>query len=402
MTTLDRVARIRLGLAFSTALATACQTKSVPTGPPPQVVDPVSETPTSRDYEQANTADQLSALMRTDLERHDPRAARSGLEAFAFAAIAERHAMYADALLTESRPVLSFQRFGGDSHITALKELVRILSSGAKRELADVYAALAQDDIEAISRARHTERAVLHPDTVRLSSQLKPHAHFIDGVLAYAELERQPTPTPGSADPTLKAMERATDAFARQGLDEPLFLALVISAEALELSGEPDRAIEKWLQAAEASYWERAHPDLRVAIRGRIQSYTDLLHAEVERDVQRQWEARVRAIEAAAKRDQDKAEARIVELEADLHRQRDRMELLEAEALDERAAVQAQIGELEGRLDEARSALKTVMGDAGERDVSLQDVSDGVSVVANAAWLAQLLRGGLTRRAPRR
>ena len=374
--------------------------------PSPSAASSAHASPATPDfgaYEAATTSDELASLIREDLKRHMSRHAYEGIEAFAFTSMEEGRSTHADLVLQGTEPVFLFQRYGGQAYLTSVKTLGRLLRRDATQELEDVYSALEQGDMSSIAQARRTSRAVLHEETVRLSPALLPHAHFFDGVLGFAELEKNPEADLDDAKLVVDSMERASGPFAETGLEEPLFLALVISAQALERVGETELAVEKWLLAAESDFWPQAHHDLRVAIQGRIQSYRDALRGEVEQEVQGEWEARVAKIEASAQVQVDAANARVASLEGDLAAARERLinleqvlaeERAEAERERERAATREHIRELEGRLEEAQRALDVVASNGPETTgLDLQDLANGSTMLTNVLSLWQIWRG---------
>lgn len=371
------------GLVLLSGGLGACHSSAPEEGPPPAPI--VVPTPAAElsVYANAASAAELTTALRADLDRHLAARAFGGLEAFAFGALVARQATHADLVLKDVRPVLLFQHHGGTEYIGPTKELQALLATQATRELEAVYSALKHRDMSAIESALQRERALLHEDTVRMSPQLAAHARFFDGVLGYSELAAQTAPLVDEAHAVVRTLEGALGPFAETGQDEPFFLALVLSAEALELVGDQPGAVEFWMQAAESRFWSAATPDLQVVIQGRISSYSAKQRAEVAAEVDDEWTARVAKINASAKRRVDEANGEVAELKVEQARQlrvadeeiaqlelqvtqaRARASELAQELLDERleaerqrelTALRGRLGVLQAQLGEARRA----------------------------------------------
>ncbi|MEZ5977492.1 MAG: hypothetical protein R3F34_04660 [Planctomycetota bacterium] len=336
-----------------------------------EVVPPIATIDRSLLYERATTGDELARLLRDDLETGEAARAFDGLEAFVFAAIFADRATSADAAFEKARPTLLFQRYDARRELTPVTQLGDMLSLEAGRELTDVYSSLRFGDMDAVARARSTPGAVLAADTVALRPALAPHAAFFDGAIAHADLASAEKPDPAVARDVVRLMDRAIDAFSRTKQEEPLFLALVVKAEAQDLLGADEDAAETWLRAAETSYFARADRDVRIAVVGRIDGYRDRLQAKLENDVRATWQKRVDAITDKANDDVAAAEARANDLErqltdatlrvAALSKQIDD-ERLQAKLQQERSATEHRIALLEAQLDEARAALASTGG----------------------------------------
>lgn len=218
-------------------------------------------------------------------------------------------------------------------------------------------------------RLRTSERSLLHPDTIALSSRLVPHARYFEAAELYEELALLEDPAPSQAEEVAEGMAAAGEGFRELGLDEEFFLTLVYTAQARERVGEQELAMEAWLMAVESRFWPSANDDVRMAIAGRVTSYRQRLLAEVEDSVRDRWEAHVAEIEAGFAERHGEAMRRIDELEVARAR-------------------------LQGQLDAERArAPSSAPSDAGSYADAGESILDGLDVLTDVVSLAQVFRG---------
>ncbi|QDU69677.1 hypothetical protein [Engelhardtia mirabilis] len=196
---------------------------------------------------------------------------------------------------------------GGQTHLAVVKELRKTLGRRADAEVDELYSALDGLDTAPIQAAMERPGAVLHPDTVALLPDLGVHRRFFTAVLDYARLSQQGQPSAALASEVARSMDQARMGLAAAGADEPFFLAAVFSAQALELVGADEAAVEYWLAAADSAWWDRTPADLQAIIGSRVVSYRQRVHDEIEADLTAKWEGKY-----------SEALARIDSLEGDL------------------------------------------------------------------------------------
>ncbi|MCP3917209.1 MAG: hypothetical protein GY711_16800 [bacterium] len=266
-------------------------------------------------YEAVENGAELAQMIRADLAEGEVDRAYRGVEAFALANVHGGRASRANEIFREARPILLFVYGGGSSRVTAVKEVGKLLEMESTGELRALYQALANDDLNPIRLALSTPGAPLHTDTLAVSTSRVPHAQFFDGVLLYDDLKSGAEPSAAAVSAVVERMQRAGAAFARTGQGEPYFLSLVVAAEALELGGAGEEAMEHWLTAIETDYWRGAGANLRVAVAGRVESYRSRLRGEVETAVADERRREIERLEAAHRAEHAEALQRIAKLE---------------------------------------------------------------------------------------
>lgn len=355
---------------------------------------PVAPAVEASPYLLVTTADELAAVIRADLDRGRAREAYRGLRALAVQSLRTRRATWAHRVFVLARPALLFTDGGGRGFVTPVNEVGRMLELEAARELEDAHTALGVGDLRRLRELVRTDRALLHPATVALASELAPHALFFEAALLYGDLMDAGTPDPVLAQRVVDGMAAAERGFRELGLEEEAFLTWLYSAQAREAAGQDELAMEAWLTAVETQYWPAAHPDLRAAVAGRITSYRDRLRMQVEGEVQGAWEARVADLEARH------AERHLLALERidELEQRRVELELREAGlegALEEarRAADPPPVG----AQDPSRGGVPPRLPGQGVELGEVAAVLDGLDAVTDIVELAQLFRGGRRR-----
>lgn len=248
-------------------------------------------------YERTRTGEDLAYLIQADLREGDADGAYTALEGLTVTRIREHRATRTLIMFQEARPAALFNQSGGRQYSGAVANLMGLLEMEALGELEKLYEALVYDDMETIRDARQDRLGLLSDETVKLAPKLAPHADFFRGVLRYHELTRDRSPDDDDAEAVVVLMERAGDVFARTDAHEEYFLTLVMAAQALELTGQDEPAMEKWLAAIESDFWPQASDDLKEAISARVTDYRERVRQDVEAEVEAEHDAEVRALE---------------------------------------------------------------------------------------------------------
>jgi hypothetical protein len=362
----------RLGLGASalcaTLLAAACASKG--TAPNYEPVEPATrEAPAPlSDYSQAQTGSELAQLVRSDLEQHRPARAYEELDRLAAWSITTQKASTTYAIYHEARLVPLFLHYGGSEYLGSVDTLEGLLKKASGDELAGVYHQLFHEDEAGIGKALD-EGNLFGETSLRVFPELRAHAAFFEGVLAYYALEAA-DPSAAEANAVAASMDQAGESFAHQGLQQEYFLTRVFAGKALEQAELTEQATERWLQAAESAYWDEARDDLRLMIAGRIQSYRDGLEAQIRQDVEASWNEKLQQAQADTR----------LEVEGEWQK---RLAEAESEYREQHAIAAARIDELRGALGEPAGALSGAPGDAPS--VSLDAVLDRTTKVVTIA-----------------
>ncbi len=366
-------------------------------------------------YENAAASEELAALLQADLAEHRVADAYQGLKAFTTHNLEARHASRAHSIFEGARPVVLFQFHGGATHVSAVKQLGELLRSEAETEVSDLYDRFDARDLESLRRLSSDPLGVLHPDTVRLSADLAPHAAFFRGYLAYEDLGARGMLSKSDAEEIAGLMQRAGEVFARTGQDERLFLTYLVSAQALELAGDRDAAIERWKAALDSEFWPHADADVRAAIAARISSYRERLRQEVEAEVAEERREEIRKLEEEYARRNSESLDRIAELERKLDQAREEIRavrdseekkkielldqqlqrVLELARLDRSGETSKSMDELEGAVNGAVDWMRDAVGHALVDSTLAQPAPVGAARDPDAAefdWQACLTR----------
>jgi hypothetical protein len=362
----------RLGMSGSvlcaTILAAACASKgTAPHYEPVESTTFEAPAPVS-DYSRAQSGPELAELVRFDLEQHRPAKAYYALGRLAAWSITTQKASTTYAVFHDARLIPLFLHYGGREYLGSVETLEGLLKTASEDELAGLYHQLFHEDTAGIRKA--LDEGNLFGDTsLNVFPELRAHATFFQGVLAYYALEAG-APDAAAAKAVAATMDQAGESFARQGLQEDYFLTRVFAGKALEQAGLTEEAAERWLQAAESAYWDQARDDLRVMIAGRIQTYRDGLEAQIRRDVEASWNEKLQQAEADTR----------LEVEGEWQK---RLAEAESEYRAEHAIAAARIDELRGMLGQPADAPSGAPGDVSS--VSLDTVLDRTNKVVTIA-----------------
>lgn len=349
-------------------LAAACASKG--SAPHYEPVEPTTvEAPApASDYSRAQSGPELAELVRSDLEQHRPARAYEELQRFAAWSITTQKASTTHAIFHAARLTPLFLHYGGREYLSSVETLEALLKTASDDELAGLYHQLFHEDTAGIRKA--LDEGNLFGETVLgVFPELRAHATFFEGVLAYYALEAG-APDAAAAQAVAATMDQAGESFARQGLQEDYFLTRVFAGKALEHAGLTEEAAECWLQAAESGYWDQARDDLRLMIAGRIQTYRDHLEAQIRQDVEASWNEKLQQAEADTR----------LEVEGEWQK---RLAEAESEYREEHAIAAARIDELRGMLGQPADAPSEAPGDGSS--VSLDTVLDRTNKVVTIA-----------------
>jgi hypothetical protein len=331
-------------------LAGCTSTPAPPPDPAPAAAPASAPADPYREYLDVADGEALGSLLQRDLDQGRSDRAFEGLRRLVMTSLVDGRATHASLAFDAAQPVLRFQAFGGLQHVNAIKPLPEMLREGAARELARLHDALRHGDAEAVRRMRAEPRRLLHPETVRRSSALVPHAELAEAFLAFCALRDAAAPEMESGLAIVARVDAAAPALAEGGWDEQGFLAHVIAAQTLERVGLAEAALERWIEVGRHAYLPSASEGVRLAVAGRIQSYRDRLRDEMT--------ARIRAEESTrAAEEIRRLEARHAEFDQE---QKARLAVLETELASARGAMRAeadaelarQRGWYEGRLED--------------------------------------------------
>jgi hypothetical protein len=284
-----------LANSLMTALVAACasQPATITTSAEHEVV--VAET----DYAHAHSGAELALFVRSDLTEHRPRHAYEELDDLVAWSLTTKRAARTSAIFHDAGLTPLFMHYGGGEYLSAVETLEGLLAQAAEGELSAVYGSLFQEDLASVRAALEGDN-LFAETTLAAFPEHRSHALFFEGALAYYALE------PGNsaaadARSVAATMDRAGESFLRAGLEQEYFLTRTFAAKALEQADLAEPAVEYWLQAAEASYWDRARDDVRSMIAGRIQTYRDRLETEIRQEVEADWEAKLAQAQADAR-----------------------------------------------------------------------------------------------------
>jgi hypothetical protein len=280
--------------------------------------------PSPKDYVAVESAEQLAQLVTRDLERRAYEDAYQGLKKFTESSVLDGHEARGSEFMRTVRPVWRFQMYSGHSYIGAIEQLQIILDHGAHSEIGRAYSAVERNDVESLRRMSSDPRSFLGADVRPLASELAPHAALVGAFLRFDDLRHANPPSAEDARAIAAQLEGCCDGLEREKYAEAAFFARIVAAQALDLAGLEDEALERWIAVGKSAQLAHADESVQLAVAGRIQSYRDRLRDEMQGAIRSEEQAKANAAiqEAQAHNAQLSAEqkARIEALEGELQR----------------------------------------------------------------------------------
>ena len=256
----------RIAAPLLAALMLACAATHTPPSEDPIPV---------RRYEHLTSHDELQHLVEKDLEQGRGEAAYHGLESFTRQCILDNHATRGNLTLRDAKPVTLFMFSEEREFVGPVEQLQKMLASQAARELDQAYEAIRLGDSDALHAMRTDPLGLLHPDTIALDANLRPHATLVNAMLAYSDLGASPSSE--AVETLLQDLADTRHLLANSDRPEGLFLADIAMAQTFEQSQRPDEAAEVWLRVSESEFFPDAPPAMRNAIAARIVNYSERL-----------------------------------------------------------------------------------------------------------------------------
>ncbi|MBL4770676.1 MAG: hypothetical protein JKY61_05945 [Planctomycetes bacterium] len=225
-------------------------------------------------YTGAQSGSDLGRALDRDLQAGEGATAFCGLEQFVQDHLLARSATWAHSVLKEVRPVTRFQFANQSRYLVGVKELEVRLAREAGTDLSSAYTAARHRDYARLRSMLESKQGLLHPETVAMDSELRPHAALFASLVAYDEFSRNPEASIEDVNRLFSGLAQAREELGQSHSSEGMFMADVAWAQALEQQGDHDAAGEIWLRITKSNYWTQTPVPVRNAIAARITSYT--------------------------------------------------------------------------------------------------------------------------------